>query len=465
MSADFDPSPAAATWRLPERPARKGSGRPLPRTVDDFSSEELDPSGRRCALDLITLVVHRFGTMKNLVDHAFTVTPRPAWAVGGPHHIRQVARQFSKTVLGSSIAALPDWAEVEWIVTACTDPGHHDEALGWFRARWDESRSRRPADAVAPERSLALEAELAMLRQQVAQQSAQVKNLTAMANTLAAGLVSATRVADGRRADLRVADRARAAAERRISALTQAEEVLRARNAKLTHGLSMVITELVTTRHRATMRLVLDDMIERAATGFGPKDWARALPELLRRGKPKSVQHDDWLLAYIRTTLLLRHGRVLTDLDPSLAEAAQSIVHYLRLPDAPLLEQLVTGHEALSQHAHWILPRAPIGNAPDLIATVELLKGFTRPTNPAVDHPTNPHGAPDFTPGRFSPGSAMPLPDGHSPDPRFRVKASTRAMLYVDPDHPRYEQVVAEVWFDTVENAELAGYQRLSTSR
>jgi hypothetical protein len=64
-------------------------------------------------------------------------------------------------------------------------------------------------------------------------------------------------------------------------------------------------------------------------------------------------------------------------------------------------------------------------------------------------------------PGPFGPSSAMPLAGGASPSPEFTVKASVTARKYCTQDSPLFGRAVAEVWFQTVADAEGAGFRPL----
>ena len=55
-------------------------------------------------------------------------------------------------------------------------------------------------------------------------------------------------------------------------------------------------------------------------------------------------------------------------------------------------------------------------------------------------------------------GAHAPLEDGEQPD-GYEIKGNADSMLYHVPGSRFYNQTVAEVWFDTAENAEAAGYQ------
>lgn len=55
-------------------------------------------------------------------------------------------------------------------------------------------------------------------------------------------------------------------------------------------------------------------------------------------------------------------------------------------------------------------------------------------------------------------GAHAPLEDGSQPE-GFPVKGNADSMLYHLPDTPFYDRTIAEVWFDSAESAEAAGYQ------
>jgi large subunit ribosomal protein L22 len=59
-------------------------------------------------------------------------------------------------------------------------------------------------------------------------------------------------------------------------------------------------------------------------------------------------------------------------------------------------------------------------------------------------------------------GSAQPLDDGSAPE-GFEIKGNADSMLYHVPGSRYYGQTVAEVYFDTVENAEAAGFSAPSS--
>jgi large subunit ribosomal protein L17 len=61
--------------------------------------------------------------------------------------------------------------------------------------------------------------------------------------------------------------------------------------------------------------------------------------------------------------------------------------------------------------------------------------------------------------GKYA-GSHVPLEDeSHAPE-GFPIKGNEDSMKFHEPDGQWYEQTVAEVWFDSVESAEAAGFTR-----
>jgi hypothetical protein len=60
----------------------------------------------------------------------------------------------------------------------------------------------------------------------------------------------------------------------------------------------------------------------------------------------------------------------------------------------------------------------------------------------------------------FGVGSADPLEGGGSPHEAFTIKGNADSMLYHTVESPYYGRTVAEVWFDTEEHAQAAGFTR-----
>jgi large subunit ribosomal protein L22 len=61
------------------------------------------------------------------------------------------------------------------------------------------------------------------------------------------------------------------------------------------------------------------------------------------------------------------------------------------------------------------------------------------------------------------PGSALPDEDGNGPE-GFEIKGNAQSMLYHTPDSRYYKATKAEVYFDTVESAEAAGFTAPASS-
>jgi large subunit ribosomal protein L22 len=76
------------------------------------------------------------------------------------------------------------------------------------------------------------------------------------------------------------------------------------------------------------------------------------------------------------------------------------------------------------------------------------------------DHDHGDHALVDasaFT-GELPTGAHAPLDEDAMPE-GYEIKGNADSMLYHLPGTPFYDRTIAEVWFDTVENAEAAGYQ------
>ena len=64
--------------------------------------------------------------------------------------------------------------------------------------------------------------------------------------------------------------------------------------------------------------------------------------------------------------------------------------------------------------------------------------------------------------GPYGAGSHAPLPDNSAPA-GFTIKGNADSMLYHRPDSRSYSVTIAEVWFDTPERAEAAGFRLANT--
>jgi large subunit ribosomal protein L17 len=61
--------------------------------------------------------------------------------------------------------------------------------------------------------------------------------------------------------------------------------------------------------------------------------------------------------------------------------------------------------------------------------------------------------------GKYA-GSHVPLEDASQAPEGFPIKGNEDSMKFHEPDGQWFDQTVAEVWFDTVESAEAAGFER-----
>jgi large subunit ribosomal protein L22 len=69
----------------------------------------------------------------------------------------------------------------------------------------------------------------------------------------------------------------------------------------------------------------------------------------------------------------------------------------------------------------------------------------------------------DFAAGEWA-GSVLPDADGNGPE-SHPIKGNADSMLYHTPDSRYYKVTKAEVWFDTEENAEAAGFAKPGTQK
>lgn len=91
-----------------------------------------------------------------------------------------------------------------------------------------------------------------------------------------------------------------------------------------------------------------------------------------------------------------------------------------------------------------------------------------------ADHQVPPGSGPAFEQGKgtalpepaghlaadepYGAGSAAPGPDGSGPED-YTVKGDAAEMVYYEEGHPDYEQIRAEVWFESAAHAEAAGFR------
>jgi large subunit ribosomal protein L4 len=94
-------------------------------------------------------------------------------------------------------------------------------------------------------------------------------------------------------------------------------------------------------------------------------------------------------------------------------------------------------------------------------AAYEALVGQTIELEPAADDPaaddTDDDKAEKASKAPYGKGSHSPRKSGKAPK-GYDIKGNADSMLYHTPDSQWYEQTVAEVWFDSIEAAEAAGF-------
>lgn len=69
-----------------------------------------------------------------------------------------------------------------------------------------------------------------------------------------------------------------------------------------------------------------------------------------------------------------------------------------------------------------------------------------------------------FGPGPYGPGSALPMEDGSGPG-GWSVKGNSGSMLFHTPESPSYDNVRAEVWFESEDAARSAGFAHWDRKR
>ena len=110
--------------------------------------------------------------------------------------------------------------------------------------------------------------------------------------------------------------------------------------------------------------------------------------------------------------------------------------------------EIVSGAEALGSGDHT-------EDLAALIAEFDRAATATAPTPPAAATAV-------LEPGPYGEGSHAPLPDDAAPA-GFPIKGNADSMLYHRPDSRSYSVTRAEVWFDTPERAEAAGFRLANT--
>jgi large subunit ribosomal protein L4 len=195
------------------------------------------------------------------------------------------------------------------------------------------------------------------------------------------------------------------------------------------------------------------------ALGPKPRSYAQKTPKKMikaalrsalsdRANEGKVVVVDSWGFAGPKTkdakaalAALGVDGRVLVVIEDFESSAALS---FRNLPDVQLIKVgELNAYDVLCND--WILfEQGQLPTADGRVVTEPDAYGGVEPL-PDV---TAPHGA----------GSHAPLEDGSQPA-GYPIKGNADSMLYHLPGSSHYDHTVAEVWFDTAESAEAAGFE------
>jgi large subunit ribosomal protein L4 len=110
---------------------------------------------------------------------------------------------------------------------------------------------------------------------------------------------------------------------------------------------------------------------------------------------------------------------------------------------------------------------APVAEAPAKVdeAPADVSDAVEEPAadEPTADEPAADEPAAGFEAAEFA-GSVLPDADGNGPETHL-IKGNADSMLYHVPGSSHYDRTKAEVWFDTEESAEAAGFQKPASQR
>ncbi len=130
--------------------------------------------------------------------------------------------------------------------------------------------------------------------------------------------------------------------------------------------------------------------------------------------------------------------------------------------------EIVSGAEALGDGSEDGIDDEP-DVARELVAAGVGVPADAQPSGSAASTPGGAAGAAPAggaqagsNPGPFGQGSHAPLPGDAQPK-GFPIKGNADSMLYHRPDSRSYGVTGAEVWFDTAESAEAAGFKLANT--
>jgi large subunit ribosomal protein L4 len=138
-----------------------------------------------------------------------------------------------------------------------------------------------------------------------------------------------------------------------------------------------------------------------------------------------------------------------------------AILSLRNLPEVQLIEVgELNAYDVLCNE--WIVfsqATLPAGEAASPEATpAPAATSTTKAATPNAAAPDAASAAGDVEPAEWA-GSARPLADGSEPA-GHPIKGNAQSMLYHEPGTRYYKQTKAEVWFDTAESAEAAGFSK-----
>jgi large subunit ribosomal protein L4 len=135
-----------------------------------------------------------------------------------------------------------------------------------------------------------------------------------------------------------------------------------------------------------------------------------------------------------------------------------AILSFRNLPDVQLIDAAeLNAYDVLCNE--WIVfSQATLPTGDGGAAAAQPAATPTPAAKPASQRAALAEDAPAVEAGEW-PGSAVPPADGSEPA-GYPIKGNAQSMLYHEPGTRYYKQTKAEVWFDTAESAEAAGFSK-----